>query len=277
MSQYQQQPQYQNPYGGNDVTPPRKTSGLAITALILSIIGLIPCIGTCTAPFGFLLGLITTVTTGGAKKGRGIAITAVLLGIIGLVIQVGVWRLGWTKFVVPVMEGPKHVLIAGFDGDLQGFRDASAAPMSNATDAEITAFIEALRARYGAIRDVKMDQGAQQGKQQPQMGQAEAPFPYIFEFQNATVNGESTIVFADQTTGEMVFKPGSIIILDATLGDLNFPPGGSATGNGAGNGNGSIIITPSKGANGNGNADGDLEIDPTDTDGDELGDDEDGG
>lgn len=238
MTQYQQPPYQQNPYGPADIVQPRKTSGLAITSLVLSIIGLIPCIGICTAPFGILLGLIAAVTTGGAKKGRGLAIAAILIGVIGCAVQFVGWQWFKNTFIVPVMEGPKVAMTAGFNGDLQAFRDATTSPATDASDEEITLFFETLRARYGEFQSVRFDEQAQQG-QQPQYGQPVVTFPYVFEFSNATVKGETEIIFADQTTGKWIIKPSMITITDPDLGDLVFPPGATSSSSS------SITITPS--------------------------------
>lgn len=260
MSQYQQ-PTYgdpQDPY----MDQPRKTSGMAVTALILSIIGLIPCIGVCTAPFGILLGLIGAVTIGGARKGRGLAIAAVIIGIVGGGVQYWMGTTGWNKFVVPVMEGPNDALVAGFDGDVAGFRAATHDPAASATDEEILTFIETLRQRYGNIQGVEMNQQAQGQQPQPQMGSQSAPFPYIYQFENATVTGWTEIVFADQTTGAMVMKPSVITIQDPDLGDVTFPPGATppgpgANGTGTGNGDGAEGDgAPADDAEGDGSADG---------------------
>ncbi len=230
MSQFQQ-----NPYGDPQdemAGQPRKTSGIAITALILSIVGLIPCIGVCTAPFGILLGLISAVMTGSssAKKGRGLAITAIIIGLLAAGVQYGTWTVVQKNFIKPVEDGPKSALLAGFSGDIAGFRAAMHTPASNATDEEITAYIETLRQRYGNLNDVVFDE-LRGSTSSPQFGATSQVFPYLLQFDSGTVDADAEIVFSDQTTGQAwVMKPSVITIIDPDLGDITFPAGATSGG-----------------------------------------------
>jgi len=85
-----QQYQYQ---GG--VPQPKATSGLAIAALVLGIVGLvlsfIPIINNVAffiGVIGAILGVIAIVKTGdtAVKKGRGMAITGLILSVLAVVI-----------------------------------------------------------------------------------------------------------------------------------------------------------------------------------------------
>jgi hypothetical protein len=77
------------PYGsGMYGQPPGKTSGAAITSLILGILGCIPLITSIGAIIFGLVGISSTRKPG--VGGRGLAIAGLVLGIIGI--------LGWTGF-----------------------------------------------------------------------------------------------------------------------------------------------------------------------------------
>jgi hypothetical protein len=225
MSQYPGT--FNQPYNEGYAEPP-KTSGLAITALVCSLIFCCP----ITTVLGVILGAIAMVTIGSApgRKGKGLAIAAVLLGVIFTIGQVlfGMWF--YRTLVKPVMEGPREALVAGFSGDISGFKSHFYGAGATATDADAQQFIEELRTRYGTFVSVKFDeQSGQSARGQP--GQPEAPFPYVMTFQNKpSVKATTVIIFVDQKTGAFVFKLGSITVHDSSLGDVKYPPeGGTAT------------------------------------------------
>jgi uncharacterized protein DUF4190 len=107
---YGQPPQYGQPPGGYPPPPPgapggygqQKTSPLAITSLVLGIVG-IPC---CTL---FVLGIAAVVTgflgrkqiaeSNGLLKGEGMALTGLALGVVSIVLAVVVWVLNLTGAV----------------------------------------------------------------------------------------------------------------------------------------------------------------------------------
>jgi hypothetical protein len=92
-----QQPGYQPPpgylpYGGMPVG--QKSSGMAIAAMVLSLVGLIPCFWFFQVPglLGMIFGFVGLgATKDGTARGRGMAITGVVLGILLLVVCVVVW------------------------------------------------------------------------------------------------------------------------------------------------------------------------------------------
>ncbi len=87
-------PPPQDPYqqGGYDQPPQKVGSGLAITALVLGILGLI----TSFVLIGGVLGLIALIlgfiASGRAKRGqargRGMAITGIVLGVLSVIIAI---------------------------------------------------------------------------------------------------------------------------------------------------------------------------------------------
>ncbi|MHC5115411.1 MAG: DUF4190 domain-containing protein [Planctomycetota bacterium] len=197
---------------------PRKTSGLAIAALICSI--------TCVcAPIGALLGLIAFATMG-EKKGKGLAVAAILIGVV---LSVGSW-MAYTGFIYPnivepmkqgmqlVMNGPTNAMSAGFAGDTTAFKAEFDGAGATATDDEVNAFVGTLRERYGEYVKIEMVQN----QQQPSFGAQVVPFEYTFTFDRGTMDGEAVIIFADNQGPIMKFQ--SITIFDPDEGDVTFPP-----------------------------------------------------
>lgn len=208
---------------------PARKSGLAITALVMSLIGIIPCLGLITAPLGVLLGLIGVVAIKPPKTGKGMAGVAVLLGILFTGAQA---YLGKKYVIDPIrgyfefaMNGPNDTLSKGFAGDIAGFKADFVGSGASASDAEAKAFIEELRRRYGSLTSVTLPQNQQGKVTQPQPGQPAFPLPYTFSFANKTLDGEAELVFADQTANTLIKKLGYIKIVDAENGDIVYPSG----------------------------------------------------
>lgn len=246
MSQFQASPSSPAPAAGP------KTSGLAIAALVLALIGIIPCLGVVTGLVGIVLGLIGVATIDNVKqKGKGLAIAAIILGIVFVGAQAYIGKKLWdvgAEFMQIVMEGPKSALEKGFAGDLAGFKAEFHGMGAAQPDAVAQTFLDTLEERYGSFVTAGMDtQGGPQPQAQP--GQPSAPFPYVITFQNKKVDAEAEIVFADQTTGAFVKKLGYLIVFDPTLGDVRYPPA-----------QGSAPPAPTPPA-GNGGVDGDADVD----------------
>ncbi|MEE9130631.1 MAG: DUF4190 domain-containing protein [Phycisphaerales bacterium] len=199
----------------------KKTSGLAITSLIFSLICCIP-----TTVLGVLFGIGALVSISGnpAKKGKGIAVAGIVLGLLFSAGQAVIYpRVGsYIKEVfILVQDGPKDALTAGFAGDYDAFRAAFRGDGASASDEEVQEFIDQLQQRYGAFVGSHMDE---QGSQ-PAFGQPVVVFPYVIEFQNETLSGEVEIYFSDPQRGGFVNKFGYITIFDPAAGDLEFPSG----------------------------------------------------
>jgi hypothetical protein len=225
--------QYQDPFAQPYMDPtmkPKKTSGLAITALVFSLLGIIPCCGAVTAPIGALLGLIGAAILGpnAAKKGRGMSIAAFIIGLILIAAQIAVGRWGYNTMWKPVVDGPAAALTAASSGHVTAFKSHFHGDGASAPDAEAQTFLDELSRRYGAFVRCHLDEAAMKG-QQPPFGQPQVTFPYQIEFQNKTVSAEAEMIFSDPARGGFVMKWGFITIFDPDLGDLTYPS--SAAGN----------------------------------------------
>jgi hypothetical protein len=213
-------------YDDSVVDGPR-TSGMAITSLVLSLVGIIPCLGLLTAAIGALLGLIGLVTISPPRKGKGLAAAGLLLGVVFLGAQAYGGKLLWDfvyRFVEVMETGPRDALNDGFAGNYAAFRGAFHGPGASATNDEAQAFIDALRSRYGEFISSQFPQSGP-GNMQPAPGQASLPVPYVLTFENAEVQCEAEIIFADPAQQQAVFinKLGYILVKDPDLGDLRFP------------------------------------------------------
>lgn len=206
-----------------DPQPPAatKTSGLAITSLIFSLIVCCP----VTTIIGPLLGLgaLFQIGRNPALKGRGLAFAAIIMGVAFSIAQgIGMYQ-GYQAFVVPVVEGPRVALEAGFANDPTGFRAEFYGASTAGSDAEVQVFVDELRRRYGGFVSLRLDET---NGPQPAFGQTSVPFPYEITFENASVAAEAELVIADKATGAFVMKWGSITIFDPDLGDLTYPLSG---------------------------------------------------
>lgn len=203
---------------GHQYGQPLRTSGIAIASIVCSAIFICP-ITTIIGPILGLVGL-ATISESKGTKGKGLCIAGILLGVI---LTIG-WAVGsYFIFYKPfafVMAGPDPALRAGFDGDVQAFQDAIYGPVPPRAEAQ--AFLDALRDRYGDYVGVEMDP---QQNQQPQPGQASAPFSYILQFSNGTAPAKVELIFADPAQGKnWVMQVGAIEVIDPDLGNLRYPP-----------------------------------------------------
>ncbi len=204
---------------------PATRSGLSVTALVMSLIGLVPCLGLITGPIGVLLGLIGVVSIKPPRTGKGMALAAVILGVI--ITSVHVWGAKMVYdfgygFYAFMMKGPEDALNKRFAGDIAGFKAEFHGAGAIASDGEAQAFIDVLRAQYGSFASAAFDQKS--GQQPPtQPGQAAVPLPFVLTFANKTVNAEVELVFGDQKTGAFFKKIGYIKVLDPAAGDPTYP------------------------------------------------------
>jgi hypothetical protein len=210
-----------------DMHAPRRTSPLAIVALVLSLLGVIPCVGLITGPIGALLGLVGIATIRPPTKGKGLATVALLIGLACTAVQgylaYQAFKIGKAAYAA-VELGPRDAMTSAFAGDTAAFKNAFYGAGATASDAEATGFISTLRSRYGEFTGAKLDEQAMQGRStQPQPGQARMDFPYVLTFSNGSANAEVEIIFADTQTGGFINKVGKIHVKDAALGDLVYP------------------------------------------------------
>ncbi|UCD75091.1 MAG: DUF4190 domain-containing protein [Phycisphaerales bacterium] len=216
--------QLENPYADPAAEPP-KTSGLAITSLVFSVIFFCP----LTTLLGPILGLVALATMGGERprKGKGLAVAAIVLGLVFTGAQYGAYVL-WVKpaiaflaeYVKFAMTGPDEALATGMAGDIAGFKLHFQGPGATASDDEAQAFLDELRARYGEFTSASMNE---QSGQQPTPGQTVLPMPYVLVFELATLDAEAELIFLDEAGQKPVKKLGYIIVFDSSLGDLTYP------------------------------------------------------
>lgn len=218
MNQYEQGGTFQAPQEPGFSEPPR-TSGLAISSLVCSLIFCCP----LTTIIGPILGLIAFVSIGSKPnlRGKGLAVAGIILGVLMTTLQVGAGFLFYSNIIQPVAEGPQTVLVAGFANDMSAFRDGMADGGAGVTDKEIQEFIDQLRSRYGEFSSAEMDPTQ---PAPPAFGQPIFVSTYLLHFSDSTVSAEVEIVIADQQTGQFVMKLGVMTIRDSENGDLSFPP-----------------------------------------------------
>lgn len=201
-----------------------RTSGIAITALICSLVFCCP----FTTILGIVLGAVALVMIGNnpMRRGKGMALTAIVLGVLFTAGQFVTWRWYQQNIVELMMRGPEPALQAGFAGDISGFRASFHSSTGvAASDAEAQAFIEELRNRYGEFQSAQLDETRVSGAP---VGQTAWVLPYRLVFDRAQVNAEAEILMADPQTGALSVKPAYLTVLDPRLGDLTYPPSSTA-------------------------------------------------
>lgn len=150
-----------NPYaqpndfaGGTEYLEP-KTSALAVTAFIVSLLGLIACCIPGVGPLGLLLGVLALVLismSGGRKKGGGLAIAAIVIGLIAGAINVAI-------FVGASMAGKQWaelgvVLVDVENRDLSAVQGSLTSAQAQQLDQnQLDAFASAINGDYGAQKD----------------------------------------------------------------------------------------------------------------------------
>lgn len=230
--------QFDNPYANPYTDPtlqPRKTSGLAVTALVFSLIFCCP----VTTFLGPILGLIALVTIGSnpLKKGRGLAWSAVIIGVFLSVAWGGFGFWGYQvyqAFSIPMQHGPLPSMKAGFTGDMTGFKAGFFGQAASASDDDAKKYIETLRARFGEFRNCHLDEAAVnargvnfEGMMQPIQTQ-----PYVFQFANKVVKGEVELTWVDPQTQQFLWdvKFGRMVLKDPdTDEEIIYPPGSQPT------------------------------------------------
>lgn len=224
MSQYQQEQYYGQPSMEAGPTQP-KTSAMAITSLVMALIGIVPCCGLITGPVGALLGIISMIRIGSNPmlKGKGLALIGILLGVVFTAAQIGGGWYVYNEFMRPIFEGPRRPLTAASQGDIAKFKSYFVGAGATASDEEAQAFIDELEKRYGKFVSTSFDKSGSA----PPAGASRQPrftMPYVFEFQNATMHGDATYEMTDQMSQQLVQKWSEIVVNDADKGDLTYPP-----------------------------------------------------
>ncbi len=150
----------QNPYAGEfdgDVyeAPPR-TSVLAVTSLVLSLICCIPGLGLLGSLFG--VGAIIGIgNSRGRVGGRGVAVAGITIGLLVTIAWIGlavaVYRGIGT--VSKLMYGNTNAFMASVEnGDFDKARAIVSGPVVSASDEQFEAFRDKYRAAYGSFVSV---------------------------------------------------------------------------------------------------------------------------
>jgi hypothetical protein len=210
---------------GESAPTTQKTSGMAVAALICS---LICCLPITTIP-GIILGIASAVSIKGnpALKGMGIAVTAIVLGALFTLGQAMIYPFAFKivkESMALVESGFDDALTLGYSGDIAGFKASFHGNGATVSDAEVVAFLEALDDRYGTFQSCRFDEQAQ-GQVQPEFGSPIVPFRYVLEFDSGSVDAEGKIAFSDPQQGGFILKLDSITVFDSDLGDLVYPSG----------------------------------------------------
>jgi len=143
-----------NDFGGGAEYLEPKTSFLAVTALVVSVIGLLACCIPGIGPLGLLLGVLALVLismSGGRKKGGGLAIAAIIIGLIVGAINIAViYGASWgargyasQADVVPAIESRDADAVRGF---------LTSKSASELTEARIAEVQQELAAEWGTSR-----------------------------------------------------------------------------------------------------------------------------
>jgi hypothetical protein len=218
-----------NPYGDTYLDPSvgqRRTSGLAITSLVFSLIVCCP----LTTIIGPLLGLIAIASIGSnpLKKGKGLALIAIIVGVLVTsgYVWVGVhFYHNWKRFE----DTPRMAIAAGYAGDLTRFKATFGGPAT--PDAEAQAFIEQMRTRFGNPQRSDVDFNAFVTAMQQQRGQARPgqlqslDFKFRIVFDKATVDADLPFDPGKQVTDDPVFD--AITLDDGSGHPLSFPSSAS--------------------------------------------------
>lgn len=135
-------PQAETPFTFSE---PQRTSALAITSLVLSILGLISCPFMVLGTLGFLLGIVGLYfvsTSNGRLAGRGLAISGVIVGLLSIVVGMAVW-IGMSQMFRAGIGSPVSTMVQGIEAtDRSAIRSVLTADADAATtDAEVDAFI----------------------------------------------------------------------------------------------------------------------------------------
>jgi hypothetical protein len=213
-------PPYAEPQFNAEEAPiVRRTSTLAVTGLVLSVLACCPLVGL----IGPLLGLIALILIlmNPALKGAVIAIAAI---VIGLALQAAVF-VGLGRVYTVITERPQEFVVAIEAGDWTAARAAAGGAAAAATDDEFAAFAAALEDQYGAITAWELippPPGTQ-----PDPSSQSLPWSYLVTTEKA---GRATVEFdllmVDEVSQQFLWRPSAMTIRSNSGGadELTFPP-----------------------------------------------------
>lgn len=151
-----------NPYAGDFgrnegiYDGPPRTSALAVTSLVLSLICCIPGLGILGAGLG-VGALIGIGGSNGRVGGRGLAVAGIIVGVLVSLAWLGV-VLSAQQFMgqaSQVLYGTTHSMMTEIEaGDFNAARNRMVGPAANATDEQFEAFRDGYRSAYGSFQDI---------------------------------------------------------------------------------------------------------------------------
>jgi hypothetical protein len=212
----------QSVYGMPGPAPERRTSALAVTALVSSLVFCCP----CTTVMGVILGVIALAVVAAKpdRKGKGLAVAAIMIGLVLTAAWGVLFNWAYQDFSRRQMEGPRTELHSAYAGDYAGFRAGFYGPAAAASDEEIKQFAQTLEQRYGAFRTARLDE-TRFDPFKDMMNPVKTA-PYVLEFEQATIDADIEIASQDPASGRFLggLRFGRIVIHDDDAGDLEFPP-----------------------------------------------------
>jgi len=199
------------------LSPPR----LSVCAVASLVLGLVLCC-PLTSVAAIVLGAVgLNATKARMASGRGLAVTGLVLGLIGTALQVAFGAWSYTTIYAPLMEGPAPALRAGLDGGAPAMVSRFTIPEGTKVDAEASAFLEAIKSRYGNLVTCELDRSTQAPTPDSKRREFEADFELRFE--RATIKARSCVEITTPMSA-LSMKLRWIELIDPAQGDLRFPP-----------------------------------------------------
>ncbi len=207
------------PTAAGEAATPRRTSGLAITSLVLSAVVCCP----VTTLLGILLGAIAWVKVrrDPTRAGAGLALAAMVIGVAATISQISIGWWAWETMYRPVLYGPEDALTAAYAGDRDAFREQFSLAPGQASDAEIDEFAATLRERYGAFGTATLDIGSL--SQRPAGSDPEIPAEYELRFAKENLHAKAEFTVTAGAAGRFGPRIRWLEIIDPELGSLRFP------------------------------------------------------
>jgi hypothetical protein len=197
-----------------------RTSRWAIAALAASL-GIFCPLLTLMGPLLAVRALVET-RAHPSRRGRGLAVAALWIGLASTAGWAGFFW-WWNANVRHLLQhGPQTALLAGYAGDMVGFRDQFIGDGAQASDARVSEFIAQLRERHGrfiaAAQDAMVSAPAQDGS-------TSVTIPYLLSFESGDVRSEARILlFADYLMPRL-----QAITVKDEHGVIEFPSNGAAS------------------------------------------------
>jgi len=205
----------------NDPAPPSQPR-LSVCAVASLVLGLVLCC-PLTSVAAIVLGAVgINATKARMALGRGLAIAGLCLGIAGTGLQLAFGAWSYTTIYAPLMEGPAPALRAGLEGGAPAMLERFTIPEgAEDLDAEASAFLEAVRSRYGMLVSCDLDRSTQPPTPDSKRPEFEADFELRFD--RATIKARSCTEITTPK-GSLSMKLRWIELVDPARGDLRFPP-----------------------------------------------------